>query len=352
MKRITFGSLLMALSLMVFQQMAFPEIYCKIKGRVIDAETREGIPNVYVNAHLSRHDNPKEYYVFTDEKGYFTFSNLIPGLYKLSYDPLFPYVAFPDNDYFRSRDDDLFKINKGEIKQVQQELLRGGEIILNYNLANGNFSEYELENFYLDRIEGNKLIYNIESVSSRFNNPRFKPSSSGYRISGLAPGEYIICRSLRKRPEHYSSDDVDYAGVIKRFSLDKMESKELDLDYNSTSKIIFDIKDKDGNKLHSGDIQVYRRIDLNGETVYYSVWNYSYDAKNFLMKSIVIEPGDYLIEVQPGDLIDLEGKIIDYKFKSNWSLINIAPDENKKLTVIVSIVGTDLTGIEDFRVIH
>jgi hypothetical protein len=78
MKKIALGVLLVAIGLMVLHQTAFPEIYCKIKGRVIDAETREGIPNVFVNAHLDRHDSPKEYYVFSDKKGYFTFSNLLP----------------------------------------------------------------------------------------------------------------------------------------------------------------------------------------------------------------------------------------------------------------------------------
>jgi hypothetical protein len=233
---------------------------------------------------------------------------------------LFPYVAFPDNDYFRSRDDDLFRINKGEIKEVRQELLRGGEIILNYNLVNGNFSEYKLENFYLDRIEGNKLIYDIQSVSSRFENPRFKPSSNGYRISGLAPGEYIICRSLRKKPHYYTGDDVDYAGVIKRFSLEKLESKELDLNYNSTSKISFDIKDKDGNKFNRGHIEIYKEIEINGEANYYSIWSVSYSP--FLsIKPIVIEPGKYLLEIEASEMIGLNENKIDFDYESNYFII-------------------------------
>jgi hypothetical protein len=352
MKKTAFGVFLVAISIMVFQQTAFPEIYCKIKGRVIDAETREGIPDVFINAHLNRHDNPKEYYVFSDEKGYFTFSNLLPGLYKLNFNPLFPYVAFPDNDYFRSREDDFFRINKGEIKEVFQELLIGGEIILNYNLANGNFSEYELENFYLDRIEGNKLIYNIESVSSRFDNPRFKSSKNGYRISGLAPGEYIICRSLRKRPENYSGDDVDYAGVIKRFSLEKLESKELDLDYNSTSKISFDIKDKNGYIFQSGYIKLYKTVNLDNEESYYKIWSCKYDYKNFLMKPIVIEPGNYLLDVKPWIMSGENGNEIDYYFVSNYIKINVSPNESKILNILVSIQGKELDGSEYSKFKH
>jgi len=350
MKKAAF--LLMATWMMVmgFQEPGYAEIYCKIKGRVVDAETKEGIPDVYVNAHLFRHDNPKEYYVFTDEEGYFTFSNVIPGRYELCYNPLYPYVAFPDRDQLRVNYKNSFIINKGEIKQVIQELNKGGEIIVNFNLPKDNLSEYREENFYLDRIEGDEIKKDVLTISHRFYNPRFKRSSTGHKMSGLMPGEYIICWSWRKYANYYTGDDLDYAGVMKRFSLSKLESKIIDIDYNSTTKIILDIKDKDGNKFNRGRIRLYKEIVVNGHEAFYRVWDYKYYHKDFLLKPIVIEHGKYFIGVGPGELIEQDEKSIDFKY--NQFLKNVAGDGDVTLTLLVSIGRKELPDIENLTFIH
>ena len=350
MKKAAFLLLATLMMVMCFQGPGYAEIYCKIRGRVIDAETKEGIPDVYVNAHLWRHDSPKEYFVLTDEEGYFTFSNVIPGRYELCYNPLYPYVAFPDRDQLRLRYENSFLINKGEIKQVIQELNKGGEIIVNFNLSKGNLSEYREENFYLDRIEGGEIKKDVLTISHRFYNPRFKRSSTGYKMSGLEPGEYIICWSWRKYANYYTGDDFDYAGVMKRFSLSKLESKIIDIDYNSTTKIILDIKDKDGNKFHSGWIELYKEIVVNDHEAFYSVWCFNYDSKDFLLKPIVIEPGKYFIEVSSGDLLGKDDQIIDFKY--NQFLKNVAGNGDVTLTLLVSIEGKELPEIENLTFIH
>jgi hypothetical protein len=350
MKKVAFLLLVTWTMVIGFQEPCFTEIYCKIKGRVVDAETKEGIPDVYVNAHLFRHDNPKEYFVSTDEEGYFTFSNVIPGRYELCYNPLYPYVAFPDLDQLRLNYKNSFVINKGEIKHVVRELTKGGEIIVNFNLSKGNLSEYREENFYLDRIEDNEITKDVLTVSHRFYNPRFKRPSTGTKMSGLAPGEYIICWSWRKYPVYYTGDDVDYAGVIKRFSLSKLESKTIDIDYNSTTKVILDIKDKDGNKFNRGRIVLYKEIVVNGHEAFYSVWNFKCDSKYFLLKPIVIEPGKYFIEIIAGELIGQDEKSIDFKY--NQFLKNIAGDGDVTLTLLVSIGGKELPEIENLTFIH
>jgi len=182
MNRIIMWFIAIFVLLACFQQPAYSELYCKIRGRVLDAETKEGVPDVYVEAHLDRHDSPKDYYVFTDDKGYFTFSNLVPGLYKLSYNPLFPYVAFPSDAYSRTREDDLFRLNKGEIKQVIQKLEKGGEIIVKSNLIGQDISKYEESEFFLDRIEEDgKIRININNFFLN-NIIFFNPSSFGWFI--------------------------------------------------------------------------------------------------------------------------------------------------------------------------
>jgi hypothetical protein len=351
MKKAAFLLLATWMMVMGFHGPGYAEIYCKIKGRVVDAETKEGIPDVYVNAHLFRHDSPKEYFVFTDDEGYFTFSNIIPGRYELCYNPLYPYVAFPDLDRLRVNYKNSFVINKGEIKQVIQELQKGGEIIVNFNLSKGNLSEYREKIFFLDRIEDGEIKKEVLTVSHRFDNPRFKRSATGYKMSGLAPGEYIICWSWRKYANFYTGDDFDYAGVIKRFSLSKLESKTIDIDYNSTTKIILDIKDKDGNKFHRGSVEIYKKAEINGESVYYKVWNYSYEHKDFLLKPIIIEPGIYIIYFYfGGELISQDGNII--KFDDNQFLVEIGENQITILNLVVTIRSRTLPGLENLTFIH
>jgi len=353
MNRIIMWFIAFFVLLACFQQPAYPELYCKIRGRVLDAETKEGVPDVYVRAHLDRHDSPKNYYVFTDNEGYFTFSNLIPGLYKLSYNPLFPYVAFPDNEYFRSRDDDLFMMNKGEIKQVIQKLEKGGEIIVNSKLSGEDKSKYKESEFFLDRIEENgKIRINIQTISHRIQNPRFIRAPEGWKHSGLAPGEYILCRGFRKYFNYYTGDDHDYAGAITRFTLEKLESKIINIDYNSTSKITLDIKDEDGNTFNRGSIKIYKEMELLGKKVFYSVWGgRSYDP-TLPLKPIIFEPGTYLFIILPCDMLSQDGEEIDYHCKSNYFFKNISVNDSKSLIFIVSIDGKTIASVDDFKYIH
>ena len=326
---------LVVLVLIVFQQIGHAEIYCKIKGRVIDKETRNGVPDVSVNAHRFEHDNPKDYFVMTDANGNFEFSNLRAGRYKLCYDPLYPYAIIPDQEHLRLDWENSFLIGKGEVKFIEQELLKGGSIILQPNLPGGDISQYGWRIFYLTRIEGTKIIRNISTIATNFRNPRFQQAPDGFKISGLIPGDYIISRSLKKKPEYYSGEDVEYAGLVKMFNLAELEEKELVLDYTSASKVIFNIKDRDGNKFHQGTIYIYKEIKLNNKAGFYPVWEYSY-RRNEEVKPILMEPGKYYICFYfGGELIGSEGNIIE--FESNDFLVNIEEGKSKALNLVISI---------------
>ncbi len=312
------------------------KVSCTIKGQVIDAETKEGVPDVYVYLHSFVHDNPEEYKVFTDDKGFFAFSNKNPGRYSLFYIPLYPYVIYPDQERQMIEWEKSFVVNEGEVLQIRQELEKGGEFNQEPIFLSDNFSEYSWEDFYLDRIDGGKLKKSIYTISHKMFNPRFKRAKNGTKLSGLAPGEYITCSSYKKRPKFYTGDDVEYAGIIRRFNLQKLEQKTLKFDYNSTSKLVFNsIKDSEGNKFHSGSIYVYKEIELMKKTVYYCVWKYSYDPDDIL-NPIAIEPGKYVILFYlGGELVRPDGKVIEFEY--NEFEISIEINEIKHLDFVVSI---------------
>ena len=323
------------LVLLVFQQSSQAEIYCKIKGRVIDSETREGIPDVYVNAHRFQHDNPKEYFVMTDSNGYFSFSNLQAGRYQLHYNPLFPYVALPDEERFRSESENSFMIKEGEVKFIEQKLDKGGEIILKYILPEGNDTEYSWFDLCLYRIEGDVIKRTIMTVICKWENPKFEQASGEYKICGLAPGDYLISRRLKKKHKYYSGDDVEYAGLVKLFKLEKLESKTLIMDYTSASKIIINAKDKNGNRFYSGSIYLYKEITMNNKTGFCQVWRYSY-RENEKVNPIFIESGKYFISFRfGGELIGSDGSIIE--FDTNDFLVKIGEGETKELNLVLSL---------------
>jgi len=326
---------LVVLVLIVFQQIGHAEIYCKIKGRVIDSETREGIPNVYVNAHRFEHDNPKDYFVMTDTKGYFTFSNLLSGRYEICYNPLYPYVALPDQEHFRAKWENSFLIKKGEVKYIEQKLVKGGEIVLKYNLPIGIDSEYSWDDLCLYRIEEDVIKRNIITIAHKWKNPEFKKASDGFKICGLAPGEYLISRSLKKKSQYYSGDDVEYAGLVRLFKLEKLESKTLVLDYTSASRVNLNIKDKNGNKFHRGCIDLYKEIVMNNKTGFCQVWEHSYQ-RNEVVNPIIIEQGKYFIAFDfGGELIGSDGSVIE--FPTNGFLVNIEEGEIKELNLVISL---------------
>jgi len=328
----------------LFQQIGHAKIYCKIKGRVIDAETKTGIADVYVNAHLFRHDSPKDHYVMTDEKGYFTFSNLAAGRYKLNYAPLYPYSVIPAQKHMQLDWKNSFVIAPGEIKYITQALQKGGEVILNYILPVGDISEYGYENFLMVRVEGDEYIRNIDTVTHKWDNPRFKKAINGIKLNGLAPGEYIISRSLKKKSKYCTGQDVEYVGLVRIFNLGKLEKKQLDLDYNLASEIILNIKDKNGNKFHRGSIALYKEVSVNNKTGFFRVWSYRY-RKNEVINPIVTEPGKYFITLfYGGELIRQDGSII--KFEGNDFLVNIKEGESQQINLVVSLGEKILPGYD------
>ena len=322
----------------LFTTCGFGEIYCKIKGRVIDGDTGEGIPDVNVNLHRFLHDSPREYFVLTDEKGNFTFSNLRAGEYCLNYFPLYPYACIPAEKANCVSYDRAFQVNEGEIKNVIQPLEKGGEIIQNFNSTIADMDkEYFVNSYYIHLIVNGKL-FEANKIALR-DHPKFTRSTEGIKYTGMAVGEYILSRSYEKLPEYYSENNVDFAGVIKCFTLEKLEQKKIDVEYNSKSKIIINLKGQDNMTFVEGGMKIFKRIMIDDTEVYHAVWLKRLDP-NAIVNPIIIEPGEYVISFDYGNLKNKDGN--EVKFDSNDFLLNVKENETKEITCMILVNGRKL----------
>lgn len=322
----------------LFTTCGFGEIYCKIKGRVIDGDTGEGIPDVNVNLHRFLHDSPREYFVLTDDKGNFTFSNLRAGNYCLNYFPLYPYACIPAEKANCVSYDRAFQVNEGEIKNVIQPLEKGGEIIFNYHSPYANIDEeYTKNSGYIHIVVNDKLFE--ASLVTRFVNPKFIGSKECIKVTGLAAGQYIISRSYEKLPEYYSENNVDFVGVIKRFTLEKLEQKKLDVEYNSKSKIIINLKGQDNMTFVEGGMKIFKRIMIDDTEVYHAVWLKRLKP-NAIVNPIIIAPGEYVISFDYGNLKNKDGN--EVKFDSNDFLVNIKENQTNEMNCLILVNGRKL----------
>jgi len=322
----------------LFTTCGFGEIYCKIKGRVIDGDTGQGIPDVNVNLHRFLHDSPREYFVLTDDKGYFTFSNLRAGEYCLNYFPLYPYASIPAEKANCVSYDRAFQVNEGEIKNIIQPLQKGGEIIFNYHSPYADIDEeYTVNSDYVHIVVNDKLFE--ASLVTRFVNPKFTESKEGMKVTGLAAGQYIISSSYEKLPEYYSENNVEFAGVIKCFTLEKLEKKKIDVEYNSKSKIIINLKGQDNMTFVEGSLYIYKNITVNGKLLYYNVWKKRHDNPS-VINPIVIEPGEYVIIIKFGKLKKVDGNEVGFGW--NEFLFQIGEEETKEINCLILVEGRDI----------
>ena len=286
MKRTIF-CVLVVLVVLLFAQTGFAKIYSKIKGRVIDEETKQGIQNVHVTLYFCLHDNPKELYIKTDKNGYFSFSNVDSGKYILNYIPEFPYVAVPTTYNLETDRERAFFLKEGEVKHVEQRMKKGGKIVLNNTSTNADLSKYTIQNFYVDMIKDNVFSTGIRRLGKRD------------ELWGLEEGEYIICQSLRKRDKYLTGNDVDFAGLIRFCSLEKLETKIVDFNYDSNARLEFNTKDQNGNKPGYINLNLYKKVNVSGKLIYYKVWNHTYLDQSYIrpnpLNPIYVESGNYII---------------------------------------------------------
>ncbi len=298
--------------LLVLQCLAHSTVYCKIKGKVVDAETGQGIPDV--NVKLNRYEPGipgGTFLVMTDKDGKFTFSNLEPGNFCLNYYPLFPYAAFPyrKNDGNMSSGKYNFTVKEGEIKYVEQKLLIGGEFIFHVDLPSG-YIEEQYEEVYLKlhfvRGEGIESGLNRVGVRHFSINPKFEPAPEGRKVSGLRTGDYLVSIQLEKI-SNITTESEDFVGVLTPFTLKKRESKHSYLRYNSTSRLLLDIVGANGDSYHSATIEIFRKYQFNAKNVSnFLVFRKNYD-KSESIRPLIIEPGNYYIRTS-GFLINGSGE--------------------------------------------
>jgi len=313
----------------------FGLIYCKIKGRVVDDETGVGIPDVNVQAHRFVIDSPQDFHVLTDSEGYFTFSNLKPGEYALNYIPLFPYTLDPQKssdwtDYKRS-----FILSEGEIKNTIHRLKKGGRLIVTFNSSVLDPKRCGLKHQFLDRIEGAKLLYDIETLFHKWRNPKFVKTQEGNEYSGLAEGQYIASFQMYPKGDYYHEVDYDVVGIPKIFNISKNKDTVLNLDFVSKATLILDLIDKNGNTLNRGNLKIYNKIDSKSIQYYYCTFlsDFSPYRNNENLKPMLIKKGEYLIEVNAYPIpVEGQGRYSVTLSDSNFFRINIEEDEVYRIT--------------------
>jgi hypothetical protein len=306
---------------------------------VIDGDTGEGIPDVNVNLHRFLIDSPKDYFVLTDEKGNFTFSNFRAGRYCLNYFALYPYASLPAADQKRVEYERGFIINEGEIKEVIQPLEKGGEIIQNFDSSLANMKdEYKVNSSYIHIIVNDKLFE--PTLIALRDHPKFTRSNEGIKYTGMAAGQYILSRSYEKMPEYYSENNVDFAGVITRFTLDKQEQKKIDVVYDSKSKIIIKLQCQDNMTFQYGRVGIFKHLTMNGKEYYYNVWLKRL-KQPIIINPIIIEPGEYFIRIYSGRLKNSNGDEI--RFSGNEFLFYIGENETKEINCLILAEGRDLS---------
>ncbi len=286
--------------LLVLQCLAHSTVYCKIKGKVVDAETGQGIPNV--NVRLNRYEPGipgGSFVVLADKDGKFTFSNLEPGNFCLKYYPLFPYATFPSKviDGSTTTGKYNFTVKEGQIKYVEHKLAIGGEIIFHVDMPPGYIEEhYHKGTFESAYISGQTIEDDITTVGFRhlYINPKFEPAPEGRKICGLRTGDYIASIQMVKI-SNVTPDSEDFVGVLTPFTLKKRESKPIYFRYNSTSRLILDIKGENNEEYSSVTIELSRKYQVSPrKSVKILVFKKRYVHPEKI-RPLIIEPGTYSI---------------------------------------------------------
>jgi hypothetical protein len=159
------------------------------------------------------------------------------------------------------------------------------------------------------------------------------------KVTGLPAGQYIISSSYEKMPEYYSENNIDFAGVITRFTLDKQEQKKIDVVYDSKSKIIIKLQGQDDMTFNEGRMTIFKKILINGTEIYYAVWLKRFDPP-VIINPIIIEPGEYFIRIHLIRLKNLNGDEI--KCSGNEFLFYIGENETKEISCLILMEGRDL----------
>jgi len=274
----------------------FGVVYCKVKGRVVDEETGAGIPDVNVQLHRFIHDSPQDAYVLTDKEGYFSFSNLKPGKYVLNYIPLFPHVLDPQKRSDWTDHKRAFIIAEGEIKNFVRRLKKGGRLIVDFNSTILDVSRCGLKCQFLDRIEGEELVYDIETLSNRWRHPKFKKSQEGDVYSGLSEGQYITSFQLFPLGDYFHEVDYDIVGIPKILTITKKQDTKLNIAFNSKSTLILDIFGENNIEIDDGNFNIYRKITISSKEVFYKVFSNTF-TKVSEIKPLSIMPGDYVVSI-------------------------------------------------------
>jgi hypothetical protein len=134
----------------------FAKIYGVIKGTVVAEDTGDYLPNVFVILHkIHSLGSAQVGLTKTDSKGYYTFKNLEPGTYEINYESHYEsgYCSLP---YYKDRrgekKDQLnltYTLNSGEIKVINQKLIKGTKVEINISLIN---TEMNFENWDTIRV--------------------------------------------------------------------------------------------------------------------------------------------------------------------------------------------------------
>ncbi len=281
----------------IFIEKADCTTYSVIEGRVISADTGEGIPNVSVDLHMFFHDSPRDYYVLTDKDGYFSFRNIKPGDYTINYYPLYPYAVDPYNDIELYDEDRAFVLRAGEVKKVIKKLKKGWAISeIRKKMKKEILDEYKGEFVFFSMIDKGEEITPVYTYDWVIN-PKIKDSK--YAREGLKPGKYVYCLGVVQKKKYWKDNRIiHYTGNFLIFEAKEEEKKKIEFDfegYDSEVEIVG--IDKSGNELIWGEIAIYKYEKIKGKEYWIKVGEYKIGEYDNFKNVLRMKPGRYLVAI-------------------------------------------------------